>query len=156
MKLFYPLLILLICCFTRADYKHWIDEDGDCQNTRTEILIERNEGKLVYKGCKIVSGKWLNEYTGTYLYKSKDIDLDHMVALSEADKGGASKWSKKNKMLFANDSENLVITDAHNNRSKSDKSPDKWLPKVNECAYLKKREYIIKKYKLKNKIYSCK
>jgi len=153
------LISIFICAYNRADYKHWIDADDDCQDTRTEILIKRNIQNLTYNkaNCRVISGKWLNEYSGEYIYYSRDIDLDHVISLSEADRAGAAKWNARQKMIFANDEENLVITDAHNNRSKGDKSPDEWLPKSKAlaCNYLKKREYIIEKYQLKLRIYKC-
>jgi hypothetical protein len=53
----------VIPAFNRVDWKHWIDEDGDCQNTRDEVLIRdsrvpvtfvpRNDGKM----CRVAAGE---------------------------------------------------------------------------------------------------
>ena len=67
------LLLVLLCIwsvnqteatclkYNRKDYRHWIDEDRDCQNTRNEVLIQESLESVTYKsskGCKVSSGKW--------------------------------------------------------------------------------------------------
>ena len=44
--------------YNRADYKHWIDADKDCQNTRQEVLIAESLERVTLdkKGCKVVKG----------------------------------------------------------------------------------------------------
>ena len=46
--------------YSRKNYKHWVDEDKDCQNTRQEVLISESliKVKLGNKGCRVLSGKW--------------------------------------------------------------------------------------------------
>ncbi len=51
----------------RKDWKHWIDEDGDCQDTRQEALIVQSEIPVTFKTerkCKVASGRWTSRYTG--------------------------------------------------------------------------------------------
>ena len=73
------LLLVLLCIwsvnqteatclkYNRKDYRHWIDEDRDCQNTRNEVLIQESLEPVTYKsskGCKVSSGKWYGSFTG--------------------------------------------------------------------------------------------
>ena len=50
--------------YARADCKHWIDEDGDCKNTRNEVLLRDSEVPVEFKNrtdgkeCIVISGQW--------------------------------------------------------------------------------------------------
>ncbi|MCP4162610.1 MAG: HNH endonuclease [Deltaproteobacteria bacterium] len=136
-KLLLTMLILLISTsaysakYNRKNWKHWIDADKDGQNTRHEILIRDNVGKLKFKTkkkCKVVSGKWICPYTGKTYYKASDMDIDHIVPLKEAWRSGGADWSKEKKRAFANDPENLLATEDNAYQAKGDKSLVKWLP----------------------------
>jgi hypothetical protein len=141
MKYIFLFLLLVSClysqeCYTRTHFKHWQDFDSDCQNTRAEVLIEENlnhYGELTYTSdkCKVVSGVWYNIYSGNYLFNAKDADVDHFVPLKDAWISGADKWSKEKREFYANymgDKNHLIIVSSKDNRSKGDRSPDKWLP----------------------------
>lgn len=58
--------------YSRTDYKHWIDADKDCQDTRQEVLIVESLEKptLDKKGCEVVEGKWHDPYTDKYFTNS--------------------------------------------------------------------------------------
>jgi hypothetical protein len=73
--------------YNREDWPHWIDEDGDCQDTRAEILIRDNVGTIKFKRnkpCNVSWGRWVCPYTGKVLNKASDVDIDHIVPLSHA------------------------------------------------------------------------
>ena len=47
--------------YKRTFYKHWIDEDGDCQDTRQEVLIRDASTKVTFQDeqhCKVAKGTW--------------------------------------------------------------------------------------------------
>ena len=83
--------------YSRSSYKHWIDADKDCQDTRQEVLIVESLEKptLDKKGCIVISGKWHDPYTDKYFTNPKDLDIDHFIPLKEADKSGAKNWTKE-------------------------------------------------------------
>ena len=134
-------LFFALSSFSRAEYGNWIDADNNCLDTRQEVLIAESD-LAVIKGCEVVSGRWLDNYTGKYFTDPKKLDIDHLVPLAEVDRSGGSKWSKAKKIAYANDLENqetLIAVSASQNRAKGDKDPAKWLPayKAYHCQYAK-------------------
>lgn len=111
----------------QSQFGGWKDQDGDCRNTRAEILqansVERAEG-----GCSITRGAWYDPYTGDTIRHPRDLDIDHVVPLKEAWLSGAWEWTKSEREAFANDPEVLIAVGSKENRSKSDKDPAEWLP----------------------------
>ena len=140
--------------YHRELYGQWIDEDKDCQNTRHEVLIKNSlvEPKFkTPKKCQVISGKWLDPYSGKYFYKASELDIDHVWPVKTAHEAGASVWSKEKKRKFYNDFDNLIPVSASLNRSKKDKTPAEWMPpnKAFRCKYLQQWSFVQTKYKLK-------
>lgn len=139
--------------YNRKDWPHWIDENGDCQNTRAEILIRDNVGEIKFKRnkpCNVSWGKWICPYTGKVFEKASDIDIDHIVPLKHAHKTGGANWSREKKRQFANDPENLLAVEDNINQGKGYKGPVKWKPprKGYWKVYAQKWLHIKKKYGL--------
>lgn len=105
----------------------WQDDDGDCRNTRAEIL-QASSSTAVDGGCSISDGAWHDPYTGGTIRRSKDLDIDHIVPLKEAWLSGAWRWTREERVAFANDPEVLLAVGKSANRAKSDKDPAEWLP----------------------------
>ena len=136
------LLFFTLTSFSRAEYGPWIDADNNCLDTRQEVLVAESLDDVVIRGCEVISGKWLDNYTGKYYTSPKKLDIDHLVPLAEVDKSGGSKWPRSKKIAYANDLENretLIAVSASQNRAKGDKDPSKWLPanKAYHCQYAK-------------------
>ena len=134
--------------YNRDDWGGWIDEDGDCQNTRAEILIRDSQTDVSLDGCKVVSGLWNLPYWGGTATQASQMDIDHIIPLKWAHGHGGDKWSKEKKRTFANDPENLLPTSSSANRSKGAKDPDQWMPNVKRCSYAQRWQSLIDKYGL--------
>lgn len=139
--------------YNRKDWPHWIDADGDCQNTRQEMLIATSRVPVKFKDarhCTVVSGEWFGVYTGKTFTKASDVDIDHIVPLAHAHRHGADKWTRDQRRTFANDFENLLVVDDSANQSKSDQAPQEWLPPRKDywCEYGKRWQRIKEKYRL--------
>ena len=131
--------------YNRDDYlPAWGDDDGDCINTRHEVLIIESLVPVTMNdsGCLVSTGEWYDPITGQTFTESSDVDIDHHVALSEAHRSGADVWPSEEKKAFANDllnSFSLQAMDDSTNSSKSDKDPANWLPpnEGHHCDYVK-------------------
>jgi hypothetical protein len=134
--------------YDRDDWGGWIDEDGDCQNTRAEILIRDSQTQVSFDGCRVVSGLWNLPYTGGSTTSASQIDIDHIIPLKWAHGHGGDRWSDARKRAFANDPDNLLATSSSANRSKGAKGPDQWMPAINRCSYAQRWDRLIEKYGL--------
>jgi Protein of unknown function (DUF1524) len=124
--------------YDRDKFHHWIDADGDCQDTRDEVLAA--ESLVAVSGCDIQEGKWFSYYDHATTTDSTSFDIDHLVALAEAWDSGAKKWSAATRERYANDlgdGRALVAVSASANRSKGDRDPAEWLPEYGKCRYLR-------------------
>ena len=125
--------------YSRASFKHWIDEDKDGCDTRAEVLIEESTIKpKVGKKCSLTGGSWLSPYDNKVHTKANSLDIDHLVPLAEAWRSGAWRWTAAQRQAFANDLKNkeaLVAVTLSLNRSKGDKDVSGWLPPINQCTY---------------------
>lgn len=129
--------------YSRPLYRHWIDADGDCQDTRQEVLIAESATPVVLNasGCRVVSGLWHDPFTGQTFTNPSDLDIDHMVPLGEAHNSGAWAWTPEQKEAYANDlilPFALIAVDDWTNQSKNNRDPANWMPSNEEyrCSYL--------------------
>ncbi len=120
--------------YDRADWKHWTDEDKDCQNTRHEVLIEESLKAVTFKNdkqCQVATGEWLAPFTGDTVTDGTKLDVDHMVPLKNAHDSGGWAWDKDKKAAYANGmgyADHLIAVTASANRQKGAKGPDEWKP----------------------------
>ena len=120
--------------YDRKQFGNWIDADGDCQNTRHEVLIEESFIPVTFKTprqCFVISGEWHDPYTGRVFTDPSLLDVDHVVPLKEAFLSGANQWSRQKKIQYTNDLNNkddLIAVYRGANRSKGAKDPALWLP----------------------------
>lgn len=128
--------------YHRDLFEHWVDADHDGCDTRREILIRQSTSQIVPgPGCDVGpgSGWWLSIYDGYSTDDPDEFDIDHVVALAEAWRSGASTWTEEQRRSFANDLEHpqLIAVTAATNQSKSDRDPASWQPPARDawCRY---------------------
>ncbi len=120
--------------YSRSEWKHWTDEDGDCQDARQEVLIGESLLPVTYKTdreCRVEAGRWYGAFTGTYFEDPGDVDVDHMVPLKNAHNSGGWDWNPAMKEEYANhlgDDDHLIAVQDNANQSKGARGPDEWMP----------------------------
>jgi hypothetical protein len=142
--------------FSRAQFPHWADLDRNGCDSRNEIL-KRDLTQIVFKvgtrDCKVIAGVLLDPFSGKQIVFSTGksiIDIDHVVALSNAWQSGAVYFDKVKRTQIANDPLNLIATDAKLNRQKGDGDAATWLPlnKPYRCEYVARQIAVKAKYSL--------
>jgi hypothetical protein len=125
----------------------WADVDRNGCDTRNDIL-RRDLTSFVLKagthGCLVLSGTLHDPYTRATIafvrgqQTSTAVQIDHVVALSDAWQKGAQRWDSATRQRFANDPLNLLAVDGPSNARKGDGDAATWLPpaKAYRCRYV--------------------
>ncbi|MET4060724.1 hypothetical protein ABIB35_002280 [Arthrobacter sp. UYP6] len=137
----------------------WADVDRNGCDTRNDILA-RDLTAVVYKDgtkeCVVASGTFADPYTGTTISfvrgndTSTAVQIDHIVALSDAWQKGAQQLSAEERRQLANDPLNLMAADGPANGAKSDSDAATWLPsnKAFRCDYVARQVAVKAEYEL--------
>lgn len=134
------------------------DDDGNGCDVREDVLA-RDLADVRYKSltsCRVASGVLNDPYTGKTIHFKRGIDtsravqIDHVVALSNAWKSGAYAWNTARRYEFGNDTYNLLAVDGPANQQKEDASADEWLPSntAYACSYVARQIGVKTKYQL--------
>ena len=132
--LFFSTSAIACDAYDRKAWKHWVDVDKDCQNTRHEVLLEESLAPVTFKtskNCRVISGSWLGAYSGNVFTDASQLDIDHLVPLKEAHIFGGYAWDAYRRRDYANDLSNpntLIAVDRGLNRQKGASDPAEWLP----------------------------
>ena len=129
--------------YSRSEWKHWVDVDGDCQDARQEVLIEESLEPVTYetdRECRVATGQWWAPHLGHHLGNPGHLDVDHHVPLKNAHLSGGWSWDAAMKEEYANyleDDAHLVAISSRHNRSKGARGPEEWAPPDNAlwCQY---------------------
>ena len=94
--------------YSRSLFPHWIPISGNC-DTRETVLKRDGTGVVVGGNCYPTSGSWHSPYDGATWTLASDVDIDHVVPLSDAWKSGANTWVKQKKTYFLPESPPIFI-----------------------------------------------
>jgi hypothetical protein len=117
----------------------------------TDITLEPDTA-----GCVVAKGKLADPYAAMLITFVRGVDtssavqIDHVVALSDAWQKGAQKLTRERRTDFANDPLNLLAVDGPANEQKGDGDAATWLPpnKSYRCAYVARQIAVKRKYRL--------
>lgn len=146
--------------YSRAQFgAAWSDVDHNGCDTRNDIL-NRDLTSITYKpgthNCVVLTGTLADPYTGSTIQfqrgqsTSSKVQIDHVVALSNAWQTGAQQLAPATRLAFANDPYNLLAVDGPANQQKSDGDAATWLPsnKSYRCQYVARQIGVKAKYSL--------
>jgi len=146
--------------YTRAQFgPAWADVDRNGCDTRNDIL-KRDLTSITYRAktrnCVVESGTLVDRYSGETInfvkgnISSMEVQIDHVVALSNAWQTGAFKLTADQRKALANDPMNLFAVKGRLNSQKGDGDAATWLPPLKNfrCAYVAQQIAVKAKYSL--------
>jgi hypothetical protein len=125
----------------------WVDVDHNGCDTRDDILARDLQDVTFRSGthdCVVLTGTLADPYSGrSILFERRQgtsdaVQIDHVVALSDAWQKGAQRWTADRRTQFANDPLNLLAVDGSLNQQKRDGDAATWLPpnRAFRCRYV--------------------
>ena len=143
--------------YDRALFSDGWGSIGSC-DTRNYILARdlKNITWRTSPDCTVATGTLVDPYTRATINfvrgvgTSNAVQIDHVVAVSDAWQKGAQKISAQQRYNFYNDPLNLLAVDGPTNQQKSDSDAASWLPpnKSFRCPYVARQIAVKYKYKL--------
>ncbi|MDI3208783.1 HNH endonuclease family protein [Pseudarthrobacter sp. AL07] len=137
----------------------WADVDRNGCDTRNDILARDLDGETFKPGtqnCVVATGTLADKYTGATINfvrgntTSSAVQIDHVIALSDAWQKGAQQLSAEQRRQLANDPLNLMAADGPANSAKGDKDAATWLPPNTafRCEYVARQTAVKANYSL--------
>ena len=146
--------------YTRAQFgPAWADVDRNGCDTRNDIL-KRDLTSITYRAktrnCVVESGTLVDRYSGETInfvkgnISSMEVQIDHVVALSNAWQTGAFKLTTDQRKALSNDPLNLFAVKGRLNSQKGDGDAATWLPPLKSfrCSYVAQQIAVKAKYSL--------
>lgn len=140
--------------YTRAQFSDgWADING-CDVRNLILSQQMTNVEFGSDNCVVLSGTLDDPYTRAQINfqrgskTSSEVQVDHVVALSDAWQKGAQNIDEQSRFSFANDSLNLLAVDGPINQKKGDSDAASWLPpnKSFRCRYVARQIAVKKKY----------
>jgi hypothetical protein len=137
----------------------WADVDRNGCDTRNDILardLVNETFKAGTRNCVVLTGSLADPYRPQTIAftrgqgTSDDVQIDHVVALSDAWQKGAQGLDRVRRIAFANDPLNLLAVDGPLNMQKGDGDAATWLPpnRAYRCAYVARQVAVKVSYQL--------
>ena len=146
--------------YTRAQFgPAWADVDRNGCDTRNDVL-KRDLTSITYRAktrnCVVETGTLVDRYSGETInfvkgnISSMEVQIDHVVALSNAWQTGAFKLTADQRKALSNDPLNLFAVKGRLNSQKGDGDAATWLPPLKSfrCSYVAQQIAVKAKYSL--------
>ena len=145
---------------TGYDRKLFSDGWGQIDNCDTRnYILARDLINITWRSspaCTVATGVLNDPYTGQVIHfvrgvgTSNAVQIDHVVAVSDAWQKGAQQLTSYSRYNFYNDPLNLLAVDGPTNGAKSDSDAASWLPprKAFRCSYVARQIAVKYKYRL--------
>ncbi|MHA7261916.1 HNH endonuclease family protein [Arthrobacter sp. TMN-37] len=123
-------------------FGRWADPDGDCQDTRAEVLIRESKTAPDYtsqRRCTVANSRWLTTFDDRIHKSATTVQVDHTVPAHEAWGSGARSWTQDRRIAFYNDLDYADSLSAQSGTLVARKQalgPEEWVPPVNRCTYI--------------------
>lgn len=131
------------------------DTDRNGCDTRNDVLRRDLRGiTLRRSGCVVLGGTLGSKFSGETFDcirgDGNNIDIDHIVSLSNAWQTGARSFDASTAVEFGNDPRNLLAVESWLNAQKGDSEAATWLPphKPYRCEYVARQIAVKHKYEL--------
>lgn len=142
--------------YTRTQFTSGWDAYQDCDVRNYILARDMTNDTFVLPTCKVASGTLHDPYTGTTIEFKRGpgtstlVQIDHVVALSDAWQKGAQNINYASRHALANDPLNLLAVQGKANQDKGDGDAASWLPpnKVFRCDYVARQIAVKAKYSL--------
>ena len=114
------------------------DSDDYRYSQSLEAAIVAQQGGRIYE-----------PYSGHYFESTKETDIEHIVARSEAHDSGLCARGVEDRAAFSSDLSNLTLASPRLNRhEKIAKDAAEWLPDLNRCWYVATVRDVKRKWQL--------
>lgn len=142
--------------YSREQFGGGWERIDDCDMRNYILARDLIETTFVTPSCKVASGILSDPYGGKRIAftrgpeTSDDVQIDHIVALSDAWQKGAQSLTREQRVSLANDPLELLAVDGDLNQQKGDGDAATWLPpnKTYRCEYVARQIAVKKKYSL--------
>ena len=142
--------------YKRSEFGDGWADVGGCDTRNIMLRRGMTTYQLSDDGCIVLSGTLPDPYTGQEIAftrgntTSDRVQIDHVVALSDAWQKGAQALDFDTRVKFANDPLNLLAVDGPTNQKKGDSDAASWLPpnKDYRCKYVARQIAVKAKYNL--------
>mgnify|MGYP000088382215 CR=1 FL=1 len=142
--------------YSRSEFSDGWARVGNCDVRNLMLGRDLITVEWASDNCTVLSGALDGPYSGQRLPfvrgsdTSDDIQIDHVVALSDAWQKGAQQLTADVRLQFANDPLNLLAVDGSLNQQKGDSDVASWLPpnKDFRCRYVARQIAVKQNYSL--------